>query len=146
MIFLREILNYAEIENPKFLRAARNFFRAARNPLSSNVKLIILNNFFILTIFYKCKEVLKKYLITKLIKFIFWNLCRLRIVEILIWIYVIVHVKLIYFNGVICRQMFAILPSIKDFDATKYLHPTCNKDLKLKPAHPKIRKARIRFK
>ena len=53
LIKLGEILNYAKIESPKF-------FRAARNLLSSNLKLIILNNSFILKIFYKCKEVSKK--------------------------------------------------------------------------------------
>ena len=67
----------------------------------------------------------------------------MRIVKKLASIYIIVHVKLLYFvMGVICRHLFAILPSIKNFGATKYLHPRWNKNLKLKAAHPKDSKSK----
>ena len=62
---------------------------------------------------------------------------RLRIVEKTSFDLYDCPCKVTLFNGVICRHIFAIIPSIKDFDATKYLHPKWNKDLQLKPAHPK---------
>ena len=51
--------------------------------------------------------------------------------------------KVTLFSGnVICRHVFAILPSIEDFDAIKYLHPRWNKDLQLKSVHPKDSKSK----